>query len=193
MIWFTSDTHFGHKNIVLGESSWADKSGCRNFTTVSEHDDYILDLLNTMVGRRDTLYHLGDFSFGGESNIKKYRDRINCETVHIIYGNHDHHIKEKGSQYYGFASGHHYFELATSAVDVVLCHYPIESWNNMERGSIHLHGHVHGKGSIMAGRLDLGITDANGLISLDDVAELPKAHTMRHTTINGGNKFGSQI
>ena len=55
-------------------------------------------------------------------------------------------------------------------------HYPIASWNNMARNSIHLHGHVHlpsnqriGKGKMM----DVGV-DGNELnpISLSEVLKL---------------------
>lgn len=189
MIWFISDTHFGHKNIVRGSSTWTDKSGCRDFDSVEDHDTYILNLINTHVGRRDVLWHLGDFSFGGESNIQKYRDQIECETIHIIFGNHDHHIQKKGPQHYGFASGQHYRELVVGATPVVLCHYPIESWSSMETGAIHLHGHVHGGGRTMAGRMDLGI-EAHGLVSGDMIQNIPKAVEQRHQHIAGGNKFG---
>lgn len=89
-----------------------------------------------------------------------------------------------------FESVQQYKELAFPGVNVVLCHYPIESWNSMERGTIHLHGHVHGQGSQLDGRYDVGI-DAHMLLSLDDIVQLPKATSQRHQTIAGGNKFGN--
>jgi calcineurin-like phosphoesterase family protein len=58
----------------------------------------------------------------------------------------------------------------------VLMHFPIASWNDMARGSIHLHGHVHlepnkriGPGKMM----DVGV-DGNNLypISLAEVITL---------------------
>ena len=191
MIWFISDTHYSHKNIVRGVSQWTDKSGCRDFDTQEEHDDWLADMINQSVLRRDTLYHLGDWSFGGKDKIKQFRDRLNCEQVHIIYGNHDHHIQQGMGQRMGqlwFESGQHYKELAVSGQSVILCHYPIESWNNMERGAIHLHGHVHGQGSLIQGRVDVGV-DAVGLMCLETVAKLPRATNQRHTSIAGGNKF----
>lgn len=191
MIWFISDTHYSHKNIVRGISDWTDKSGCRDFDTQEEHDDWVADMINMSVMRRDTLYHLGDWSFGGKDKIKQFRDRINCEKIHIILGNHDHHIQRDPFIGHGlFASVQPYKELAVAGQSVVLCHYPIESWNNMERGVIHLHGHVHGQGPLIQGRVDVGV-DAHGLMSLDDVAMLPRAASQRHTSIAGGNKFGN--
>lgn len=189
MIWFISDTHYSHKNIVRGVSQWADKSGCRDFDTQEQHDDWVVDLINQSVLRHDTLYHLGDWSFGGKDKIKQFRDRLNCEKIHIIFGNHDHHIQAAfGDMDLLFQSRQHYRELAIAGQSVVLCHYPIESWNNMERGAIHLHGHVHGQGTIIQGRVDVGV-DAHGLINLDDVTKLPRATNQRHAAIAGGNKF----
>ena len=42
----------------------------------------------------DTLYHLGDWSFGGIENIWNFRKRINCKNIYLVPGNHDHHIKK---------------------------------------------------------------------------------------------------
>lgn len=190
MTWFISDTHYHHKNIVRGVSEWTDKSGCRDYDTLESHNDWLADYINQRVHRQDTLYHLGDWSFGGRERVKEFRDRINCEKVHLILGNHDQHQKGNPTQYgVLFDSMQHYKELAIGGQSVVLCHYPIESWNNMERGSIHLHGHVHGQGSFIQGRVDVGI-DAMGLINIDHLVSLPRATKQRHKTIEGGNKFG---
>lgn len=189
MIWFVSNTHFHHRNIVRGCSQWSDLSGCRDFDTLDQHDQWLVNLINAKVGRQDTLWHLGDWSFGGKDQIQTFRDQINCEKVHIVLGNHDHHIDRSNlGRLQVFESVLHYKELQVGGLQIVLCHYPIESWNNMERGSVHLHGHVHGRGSFIQGRVDVGV-DARGLISLDEVAALPKASTQRHPTIEGGNRF----
>ena len=41
----------------------------------------------------DILYHLGDWSFGGLNQIWEFRKRLNCKKIHLILGNHDHHIE----------------------------------------------------------------------------------------------------
>ena len=92
MIWFTSDTHYGHKNICRGVSDWNNLEGTRDFQTISEMNDKIVENINSVVERDDILYHLGDWSFGGPINICKFRERINCENLYIVPGNHDHHI-----------------------------------------------------------------------------------------------------
>jgi calcineurin-like phosphoesterase family protein len=187
MIWFLSDTHYHHKNIVRGVSAWTDKSGCRDCTTLEAHDSWVLDSINRYVGRQDILWHLGDWSFGGKDKIKEFRDQINCERVHLVLGNHDHHIAQQGAGLL-FESVQPYKELDLKGQQLVLCHYPIESWNSMERGAKHLHGHVHGEGQKIAGRYDVGM-DALGLMYIDQIAKLPKATSQRHALIEGGNKF----
>ena len=94
-IFFTSDTHWGHKNICFGESEWDDKTkSCRKFDTLQEMNETIVRKINSVVKEDDILYHLGDFSFGGINNIWEFRKQINCKNIHLILGNHDHNVKK---------------------------------------------------------------------------------------------------
>lgn len=87
-----SDPHYGHKNLVKGISSWSDKSGCRNFHTLEAHNEAIVRNINQKVPENATLICLGDWSFGGIENIWNFRKQIKCKDIHLILGNHDHHI-----------------------------------------------------------------------------------------------------
>lgn len=96
-IWFTSDTHYNHKNICRGTSTW-DLSEeihqkTRDFDTIEEMNDYIVKGINDNVKENDILYHLGDWSFGGIDSIWEFRRRIKCKNIHLVLGNHDHHIE----------------------------------------------------------------------------------------------------
>lgn len=91
--WFTSDSHYSHKNIVKGESVWSNKSGCRDFKDRREMSTHIVDQINKNVMPNDVLFHLGDWSFGGIQNIWNFRKRINCKNIYLCLGNHDHHLK----------------------------------------------------------------------------------------------------
>lgn len=159
-IFFTSDTHYAHTNICRSVSNWRDENGnvpinqTRDFKSLDHMNDYIVNSINGKVGEDDTLFHLGDWSFGGFDNIEEFRNRINCKNIHLILGNHDHHIeRNKGDIQRLFSSVHQYLRLQVSVypetklyageVDLVLMHYPIASWHNMNDGVIHLHGHVH--------------------------------------------------
>jgi len=184
MMWFIADTHYGHKNIVRGTSGWNDKTGCRDFSSQEDHDTWVVDRINAEVQADDVLYHLGDWSFGGEGNIKELARRLNCKTVHLVLGNHDTPARCHTSGV--FASVQPYLELPSH--NLVLSHYPIELWNRMDTGSIHLHGHVHGKGRKIAGRYDVGV-DALGLCSFNDVVQWPKASRIdRHGRETVGKK-----
>ena len=185
MIYFTSDTHYGHKNIVSGISKWEDKSGCRNFKTLEEHNNTIVDSINSVVGQEDTLYHLGDWSFGGVENVFRFRERIICQNVHVILGNHDENLyKNRDNCHEVFESVNSYLELNIGDDHIVLSHWPMKIWNRYHKGSWHLHGHTHGnlkpdewwiqKQSKNRRRtMDVGV-DTNGFIpySYDDLKRI---------------------
>jgi len=144
MIYFTSDTHYSHKNLVKGSSRWDDTSRCRNFKSIKEHDDFIINAINSLVGPEDTLYHLGDWSFGGIENIEIFRRRINCLDVHLVLGNHDQHIEANPENFiHLFSSISHYKEISVGGNKIVLSHWPMKVWHKSHRGSWQLHGHCH--------------------------------------------------
>jgi calcineurin-like phosphoesterase family protein len=176
-IWFTSDSHYGHSNLVRGVTNWRDIDGnvpidqVRNFDTVEEMNELMVYNINSFVDAKDWLIHLGDWSFGGYERIKEFRDQINCQNIVLILGNHDHHIeRDKGPLRKMFSHVAHYEELRVSRKDTekekfVLCHYPIISWNGMHHGTYMLHGHQHLKGLDRFGngrRMDVGLCGTEG-------------------------------
>ena len=150
MIWITSDTHYWHTNMCLGSSVWQDKSGCRDFNSPKEMSDALVNSINKYVMQEDTLIHLGDWSFGGQENILNFFNRLNCKNIQLVPGNHDQHIKKPRQ----LSNGQMTNELFTVLPELcnitfnkqkfILCHYPIDEWEDMDRGSIMLHGHCHG-------------------------------------------------
>jgi calcineurin-like phosphoesterase family protein len=92
-LWFTSDTHYDHKNICSATTSWVGAENLtRKFSSLDQMNDELVNSINTKVGQDDILFHLGDWSFNGFENTRKFRERIVCKNVHLILGNHDHHI-----------------------------------------------------------------------------------------------------
>lgn len=153
MIYFTSDTHYHHKNIVSGTTAWETYTGCRNFASLEEHDRALINNINATVKPDDVLYHLGDWSFGGKERIIEFRRAINCKNVHLILGNHDHHIENDSVLEHGlqdikarslFSSVQHYLELKINGRHFILCHFAMRVWNKSHKGSIMLYGHSHG-------------------------------------------------
>jgi calcineurin-like phosphoesterase family protein len=197
-LYFTSDTHYNHTNICRGVTRWTDAEDItRDFKTLDQMNDRIVAGINTEVGQDDILFHLGDWSFGGFERIEEFRNRINCKNIHLILGNHDHHIeRDREGIRRLFTSVNQYLELEVKGNDweqnYVLMHYPIISWNKMNDGVIHLHGHVHlsadrriGKGKTM----DVGV-DGNGLNPLhtSDIKRL-----MGNQPIKSGFEFDHHI
>jgi calcineurin-like phosphoesterase family protein len=171
-VYITSDTHFGHKNIVRGVTNWRTQDGevpidsTRDFQTIEQMNERLIDGINHFVGQDDTLIMLGDVSFGGFDNIGIFLERLVCHNIHLILGNHDHHIDRNRDFVQGrFLSVQHYLEVNIEGQDFVLCHYPLQSWNGLNKGVIHLHGHVHLSPNRKFGngkRLDVGM-DGNGM------------------------------
>ena len=82
MIWFTADTHFGHSNILGGNQ--------RPFGSIEQMNARLIAAINERVSCRDTLYVLGDFSYRTTvAEALRLRERINCEHMRLIRGNHD--------------------------------------------------------------------------------------------------------
>jgi calcineurin-like phosphoesterase family protein len=138
--YFSSDFHGFHINISGPKlSKW--KSGYRNFNSIQEMNQAIIDSVNLNVKREDVLYYLGDWSFGGKENIPRLRERLNVETIHFILGNHDQHIEEYKDL---FTTVKSYDEINIEGQHICLFHYPIASFHKEHRGSWCLCGHSHG-------------------------------------------------
>lgn len=166
-VWITSDTHYNHSNICRGITNWRKPDGSipinetRDFKSLGIMNDMIVDNINQYVKQDDVLIHLGDWSFGGFEFVQKFRERIICKNIHLILGNHDHHIENNRENIQSlFSSVSHYNTLVLDKRNIRLLHYPIDSWNGLNKGDIHLHGHCHlpndkklGKGK----RMDVGM------------------------------------
>lgn len=151
MIYFTSDTHYNHKNICKGTTSWEGINRTRNFDTLEQMNDAIVSGINLCVKSEDELWHLGDWSFGGLKSVYDFKDKLICKNIHLVFGNHDQHIednKDLGDYYPStqglFSSVQYYKELKVNGVHIILSHYAHRVWNKSHKGSIMLYGHSHG-------------------------------------------------
>jgi len=164
-IWFVSDTHFGHANII--------RYCERPFKDVHEMDEVLIKNWNERVKPGDLVYHLGDFALSAPAEVPNYVRRLNG-TIQLIHGNHDRFLKQKRNDNYGFNWIGPYKEIKIDGQLIVLCHYPFLTWRSSHRGSWALHGHCHGnlKRDMAARRLDIGVDCWNYKpISLEEVAE----------------------
>lgn len=179
-LWFTSDSHYGHANLCSSTTKWRDQNGkippdVRNFDTLDKMNSTIVDNINKFVQSDDILINAGDWSFGGFENIKTFRDRIVCQNIHLICGNHDEKIIENKNNIQSIFTQvyvDHYLELEVNdgndKYNFVICHFPITSWNRMSKGVPQLHGHVHLPPNKRLGpgkSLDIGV-DGNNMFPL---------------------------
>jgi calcineurin-like phosphoesterase family protein len=155
-IWISSDLHLGHANII----KYCPDS--RPFSNAEEMDNQIITNWNSVVGKDDYVYILGDVAFCNANKAKEKLDSMNGLKV-LVAGNHDHKLKTQEPFISCFKFITDYMEVKFEDTNIVMFHYPIESWNGMYHGSIHLFGHRHGSPIKTVGKLkDVGL-DTNNL------------------------------
>lgn len=130
MIYFTSDLHLWHENIIHMQH--------RPFANVEEMNRNLINNYNETVKGNDTCYILGDICH--HANINKSNETIAKLNGHkiLIVGNHDQpydqRIFDASCRYFTTSFNNRYF---------IMFHYPILSWQKLNSGSIHVHGHIH--------------------------------------------------
>lgn len=145
-IWFTSDIHFGHSNII--------KHANRPFADVEEMDEGLVREWNARIGKEDTVYFLGDFSFHKEPKTRDIFFNLNGRNKHLVRGNHD----GKAVTGLPWTTQSDLTTLKFGGNRFELCHYPLEVWNAAHHGAFHLHGHSHGTlERSLPRRMDVGV------------------------------------
>lgn len=163
-LFLTSDLHINHANYCKGVSSWDDKSSCREFPTIEEMNDIIIANINSKVPEDAILLHLGDFIFGDKSRCQELRDRINCQIIHHIYGNHDDWMRDKDMSSV-FASCQDYLKFyikyGKKKQQVIASHYGMRVWDTSHKGSWLLFGHSHSTLPMCGKSMDVGLDTNN--------------------------------
>lgn len=143
--WFTSDTHYFHKNIIRYSN--------RPFKDIHHMNESLIERFNERVSNSDNVYHLGDFGFANEEEMQRVFDRLNGRK-HLILGNHD---KRDTKRIRGWEYVRHYDEIRIDGQSIVLFHYAPRVWNKAHHGSIALYGHSHGSMPGNSQSLDVGV------------------------------------
>lgn len=130
-VFFTSDLHFGHKNIIRFDN--------RPFFSVEEMDKTLIENWNRKVSADDTVYVLGDISWYNDEKTTEIFAGLNGHKI-LIKGNHD---RVRGKVRKVFEEITDYKEISLNGNKIVLCHYPIIFFNRHHYGAYMFYGHVH--------------------------------------------------
>lgn len=141
-IFFTSDMHFGHTNVI--------KYCNRPYSSVEDMDNQLIANWNSIVSRNDKVYHVGDFAFYPQDKIGDIIKQLHG-TILFVPGNHDKNLvkylisKDLSGKVALLDSIHaETFKVDGEKIPFVLCHYAMRVWDKAHYGAIHLYGHSHG-------------------------------------------------
>lgn len=126
---FIGDTHFGHKNII----SFDGIKEVRNFHSIEEHDEALIQKWNAKVGKQDVVWHLGDFCFGSK-NIE-IAGRLKGQKK-LVLGNHDLYPTAEYLKYFDKLYG------CATIKGFILSHVPVHQ-SQLVRFGRNIHGHLH--------------------------------------------------
>lgn len=156
-IFFTSDTHFYHKNVIeYCNRPWA---------SVEEMNEGLIERWNAKVTQEDIVFHLGDVAFCGTDRLKPIMDRLNGTEI-LVKGNHDR------SDTAMLASGFSYvmksldlllpleFDESKFGTAIYLHHQPILDFaetSSYQNCRYHFCGHVHNKWKRQGNIINVGV------------------------------------
>lgn len=141
MIYFTSDCHFNHNNILKYEPI------SRPFATIEEMNETIIKNWNDRVTDEDTIYVLGDLCMGRETDIEPIINRLNGHII-LVRGNHDQSKRRKIYQRCGIEIKDIDY-ISYKGRFFILCHFPMQNKEFAEMivkdnsEVIWLYGHIH--------------------------------------------------
>jgi calcineurin-like phosphoesterase family protein len=134
-LFFTSDLHFGHANII--------KYCNRPFSSAEEMDEALISNWNAVVTNADRIVILGDVFFTPEAESLSILSRLRGNKE-LVLGNHDKNIRKSSTLQAKFTEIHpDLLHTNFGGQLTVLCHFPLLTWDRAGRGSYMLHGHSH--------------------------------------------------
>jgi calcineurin-like phosphoesterase family protein len=165
-IFFCSDLHLSHKNIIVYSS--------RPFDNIDHMNEMLIKNWNETVPTDGIVFFLGDFCFGSSQKdfISKFWPRLNGH-IYFLFGNHDKaikkHFREDPPPNVTFLGDYYEFRPDFEAEMIVLSHYMIVNFNKAQHGAYMLFGHSHGS---MNDFIEKNMNDARVLdVGVDSLAK----------------------
>lgn len=187
--WFSSDLHFGHRNI----SRYCGRPFPDTDAGVAEMDDALVARWNETVAPGDTVWVLGDVAMGLIDRSLANVERLVGE-LRLVAGNHDrcwsgagtNEARARWRQRYhdvGFVTITEEERVRVGDTEVLLSHFPYEGdSHDDDRHPIHrpsddggwlLHGHVHSTWRQSGRQINVGVDAWGGApVAEDTLAEL---------------------
>jgi calcineurin-like phosphoesterase family protein len=157
-IFFISDTHFGHANIL--NFLKPDGTHLRNFESSEMMDEFMIEKWNSVVKPYDRVYHLGDVAMKKSSIATLAR----CNGhKRLIRGNHDIFDIEEYLPYFDNIYGSRVLD------KIIFTHIPIHP-ESLGRFTANAHGHIHASPTYGPRYYNLSVEAVNYTpISLEDL------------------------
>jgi calcineurin-like phosphoesterase family protein len=157
---FQGCLHYGH------DPKWDNPIWkLRGYNSSAEHDEGLIQNWNSKANKNTIGFLLGDTIFGhnADERLLKLFNRLDFKELYILPGNHQAGYKQILDSLHENVlnvDGHeklihfvpNYLEAVVNGQAIVMCHYPILSFNGMAKGAFHIYAHVHGN----LGRSELG-------------------------------------
>lgn len=132
---FVADLHFGHANVIRYSE--------RPYATIEKMDEALVRLWNSVVGKDDRVFMLGDFALANRTYIREVVPKLHGKKI-LVRGNHDSY----NSPFYveaGFNAVSPLpllYDQKAHGVEgqFLLSHQPVVS---LPEGLINIHGHIH--------------------------------------------------
>lgn len=136
-IFFTSDLHFGHSNII--------KYCERPFKDADEMNEILIKNWNSVVQPNDIVFNLGDFCWGSSGKWHEFTSRLQGRHF-LILGNHDEEHNWREGYFKLFEEVTSQMCIQVDKQLIYLTHFPLLCWSGcMDTHHVNwnLHGHVH--------------------------------------------------
>lgn len=152
MKYFTSDWHIGHENVI--------KFSDRPFKSIEAMNQTIIDMVLDTVKKGDEIFFLGDLGYSPEPLERLFKNLPKRVNFNWVIGNHD---KKLLSYFKQKCNRIDFIQETVVKIDeekqrVVMCHYPMLTWNQSHRNAWLLFGHHHinGHGAEILEKLMIG-------------------------------------
>ena len=184
-LFFTSDTHFFHKNII--------RFCKRPFNNIEDMQEQLILNWNSVVPKDGIVFFLGDFGFGSSMEWIKIIKQLNG-YIYFILGNHDlqncnnlKHLENKNSTCVGHMA---YVKIIETSQTIVLTHYPLMTypkhlWN--------LCGHTHSSKintfNFFKTQYDVGVDNNNYIpVNFKEIKEKIQLQIKKNERYNNFNR-----